>query len=58
MDWKDKEEFDKFVKLIMSMSTDYLMGKITKETWLNNFVCYAQFMQEECPEYLREDLKK
>ena len=57
MDWNDKKEFDQFVKLMMSMSTDYLMGGITKETYINNYIHYAGFMIKDyvtkSPEMMR-----
>jgi hypothetical protein len=49
MDWNNKTEFDKFVKLIMAMSTDYFMGNITQETYMANFIFYAQMMENPTP---------
>ena len=32
----DENEFKKYVELIMSMCTDYLMEGLTKETFISN----------------------
>ena len=32
----DENEFKKYVELIMSMCTDYLMDGLTKETFISN----------------------
>ena len=32
----DNAEFKKYIELIMSMCTDYLMGTLSKETFISN----------------------
>lgn len=43
---KDKE-FEKYVKLIISMSADYLQGKITKETYKANLNMINKGLQKK-----------
>lgn len=35
-----------FVELIISMSTDFLMGKITKETYISNLEMIVKRLKE------------
>ncbi len=42
----EEEEFDKYVKLIMSMCTDYLMGGITKETFISNLKMISEQLND------------
>jgi hypothetical protein len=37
----------KYVELIMSMSVDYLMGKITKETYISNLKTIVEKLGEQ-----------
>ncbi len=35
-------EFEKYVKLIMSMSTDYLMGGLSQKTYISNLIMISK----------------
>jgi len=41
----DDAEFKKYVELIMSMCTDYLMGGLDKETFISNLELITEQMK-------------
>ena len=41
------KEFNKYVELIISMSTDYLLGEITKDTYLSNLKMIQEQLKEK-----------
>ena len=48
-------EFRKYVELIMSMSTDYLMGSCSKKNYVNNLDMMIENMMEKKRNELPKD---
>jgi len=44
---KDPKKLNKYAELLISMSTDFLMKNITKETFLSNLSAIVKKIKEE-----------
>ena len=43
-----EDEFDKYVELIASMTTDRMMGGIDRQVYYNNLVAITEKMSKDC----------
>jgi hypothetical protein len=53
----NNQEFDNYVKTLMSMCTDYLLGGLNKETYLSNLEIMEKQMSEKDDQDISRDAK-